>query len=304
MLSERKSRRLVEFVLQKFESDYKGQWEQERFTVFPHPCKTKLGELDFDTIFFWKVYAQGYFAMRAGDFFKTLAEQMGNGPAMIRHLASLAPNRNKLLATYRDGQFDPGMNKAINAGRPGWRVLGYAVTSSVYLVKRYPAESQSYIAQWLCDCALNRRWNGSWHSLVESLNSSVVRSLSSKDIHERVSQVTEFIVNTFVLVPERHLTGVGPEMLSFFFRDWRDFTGYYWKHDTRNEAFWRIVASRPQLELNDGRKDTVLAFLVHNLSSDELESGALAKINTTVYRIHKDLGDAAVQEILSRICRI
>jgi len=42
MLSERKSRRLVEFVLQKFESDYKGQWEQERFTVFPHPCKTKL----------------------------------------------------------------------------------------------------------------------------------------------------------------------------------------------------------------------------------------------------------------------
>src|SRR3990172_1527591 len=114
MLHHRKSRRFVEVLLEKFESDYVGQWEEERFTVFPHPCKTKLGALDFDSIFFWKAYAQGYFAMRAGEFFKTLAQQTGNGPAMIRHLASLAPNKNNLLAAYRDGQFGHEMIEAIN----------------------------------------------------------------------------------------------------------------------------------------------------------------------------------------------
>jgi len=71
-------------------------------------------------------------------------------------------------------------------------------------------------------------------------------------------------------------------MLSFFLRDWRDFAGwrYYWKHDTRNEAFWSIVAGGSGFGLGDGRKDTVLAFLVDSLSDNELEGGALAKINT------------------------
>ena len=47
-----------------------------------------------------------------------------------------------------------------------------------------------------------------------------------------------------------------------------------------------MVSGCSDFGLRDGHKDTVLAFLVHNLSADELDSGALAKINTAVCRIH------------------
>ena len=63
MSFDKKSRSLIESILQNFESDYRQEWEEERFTILPHPCQTNLGKLDFDTIFFWKVYAQGYSRM-------------------------------------------------------------------------------------------------------------------------------------------------------------------------------------------------------------------------------------------------
>lgn len=301
MLFDGKSRSLVNCLLRKFESEYKQDWEEERFTVLPHPCQTKHGELDFDTIFFWKVYAQGYFAMQAGNFFKTLADQMGSGSAMIRHLASLAPYKDRLLPAYRGGQFASGMNEAIHAGRPGWKILGYAVTASERLVNCYYPESESYIAQWFCHCLSDRQWDGKWESLIESVNSSVRHLLILKDAHERVLQLSDFITNTFVLPPERHLAGVGPEMISFFLRDWKDFDGwrYLWKHDIRNEKFWSMVAGRPDFGLKDGQKDTVLAFLVRSLSADELDSGVLAKINAAVYRVHKDFETQVICHKLS-----
>ena len=228
---------------------------------------------------------------------------MGSGPAMIRHLASLAPNKNRLLTAYREGRFAIGMNEAIHAGRPGWKVLGYAVTASERLVELYHNESKSYIAQWFCHCISDRQWDSRWKSLTECLNRSVRHSLNLKDALERLLQVRDFITNTFVLLPEQHLAGVGPEMLSFFFRDWKDFAGwrYYWKHDTRNEAFWSMVAGSLGFGLRDGHKDTVLAFLVSNLSVDELESGALAKINTAVYRIHRDSTTANIQQTMAKL---
>ena len=219
---------------------------------------------------------------------------------MITHLASLAPNKDRLLAAYREGRFAGGMNEAIHAGRPGWKVLGHAVTASECLVNWYCPETESYIAQWFCHCISNRQWDGKWESLIESLNSSVRHSLAREKAVERVSQLSDFTTRTFVRQTQRHLAGVGPEMISFFLRDWKDFTGwrYYWKHDTRNEAFWGMVARRSDFGLADGHKETVLRFLVGNLSSDELESGALAKINTAVYRIHRDLGAGEIQHKL------
>lgn len=286
MSSQEKSRSLVKSLLMKFESSYKPDWEEERFSVFPHPCETKHGKLDFDTIFYWKVYAQGYFAMRAGYFFSTVANRMGSGTAMIRHLASLSQDKDRLLSTY---------------GRS--RVLGYAVAASQRLVGLYPQESQSYVAQWLSHCLLNKVWDSRWDSLVESLNRSTGQFLTVDDPRECVSQIRDFIVSKFVLAPERHLSGVGPEVLSFFLRDWKDFMGwpYFWKHDTRNEAFWRMVARHSAFGLRDEHKETVLAFLVDNLAVEEVRSGALAKINTVVYRIHRDLGEEMIEQELTQI---
>lgn len=288
MLSQENTKSLVKFLLMKFESEYKADWEKERFSVFPQPCVTKHGKLDFDTIFYWKVYAQGYFAMRAGPFFSTLANQMGSGPAMIRHLASLSQDKDRLHATY--GQL---------------KVLGWAVTASQCLVDLYPQESESYVGQWLSHCLLNKAWDGKWNSLVESLNNSAGQLLAADDALKRVSQIKDF-VNKFVLPPEWHLSGVGTEVLSFFFRDWKDFTGwpYFWKHDTLNEAFWHLVANTLNFDLRDGHKDTVLAFLVDNLTDSEVRSGALAKINTTVYRLYREykkLGEERLKQELSQI---
>jgi hypothetical protein len=301
-LSDTKSRCLVEALLKEFESRYKKEWEEERFTLFPYPCQTKrLGELDFDTIFFWKVYAQGYFARTDGDFFKTLADRTGSGPAMVRNLASLAPHKANLLTAHRQGLFASSMNEAVQAGRPGWKILGYAITASEHLANWYPHESKSYAAQWFCDC-ISRQWDGKWENLIEPMNSAIRNSLNLPNACERVSEINDFIKNKFVLT-ERHLPGVGPEMVSFFLRDWKDFDGwrYYWKHDTRNEAFWSIIASDSSFNLMDGHKDTVLAFLIRNLTRDELESGALAKINTAVYRIHRDSRTVDIQQIMTEL---
>lgn len=294
MLFDDTSMRLIKFLLQKFESDYKQEWEKERFSLFPYPCKTKYGELDFDTIFFWKVYAQGNFAMKAGDFFKTLAEQTGSGPAMIRQLSSLSPYQDKLFEAYRENKFDHRIEKAIRAGQPGWKILGYSVTASERLVNWYSFESNSYIAQWFCDCMSHGRWDSRWERLIDSINSSVKDILASGNtFDEKISPLGDNINRTFVLQVQRHLPGVGSEMINFFLRDWKDFVGwpYLWKHDTRNEAFWNIVAKRAEFGLKDGHKDTVLRFLVHNLQAPDLNNGALAKINTAVYRIHKDIYD-------------
>jgi hypothetical protein len=292
MLSQENSKSLVKFLLMKFESKYKTDWEEERFSVFPHPCWTKHGKLDFDTIFYWKVYAQGYFAMRAGHFFSTLANQMGSGPAMIRHLASLSQDKDRLLSTY-------GQSK----------VLGWAVTASQRLVDLYPQESESYVGQWLSHCLLNKAWDGRWNSLLEGLNNSAGQLLAADDALKRVLQIKDF-VNKFVLPPEWHLSGVGAEVLSFFFRDWKGFVGwtYFWKHDAWNEAFWHMVAKTLTFGLRDGHKDTVLAFLVDTLTDGEVRDGALAKINTTVYRLYggyrklyRELGEEKLRQELSQI---
>lgn len=244
--------------------------------------------------------------MRAGDFFKTLANESGSGPAMIRYLASLAPYKDKLLLAYREGRFTNSMPKAVQDGKPGWRVLGYAVISAEQLVHWYSHETESFIAQWFCDCISEKQWDGKWEGLVKVMNSSIAESLDKPNVLDRVSGLRDF-ANTFVLVPERHLPGVGPEMLSFFLRDWRDFAGwcYYWKHDTRNEAFWSMVANSSRFGLKDGQKDTVLAFLIdnHNLSGNELKTGALAKINTAVYRIHRDWTTTGIEQSLSSLGR-
>lgn len=305
MLLRDKAKSLVRCLLREFESSYKQQWEEERFSVFPQPYETKHGRLDFDTIFYWKVYAQGYFAMQAGKFFSTLANRKGSGPAMIKHLASLSPYKDRLLAS--EGMFDDDMKGAIHAGRPGWMVLGYAVTASQRLVDLYPEESQSYVAQWFLDFPLNKTWDGRWDGLVESLNSRVqhllIPGIPLKTVFEKVQGLRDFILNTFVLPPERHLAGVGPEMLSFFLRDWKDFAGwpYYWKHDSRNQVFWRIVAQRPEFGLGSAQMEDVLAFLTQSLTRAEVDDGALAKINTAVYRLHKDLGDEKIWQQLGEI---
>jgi len=83
LLFDGQSRNLVEWLLGKFESHYKHDWEEERFTVLPHPCQTKHGELDFDTIFFWKVYAQGYFAMQSRKISKLIPSS-----GHLRHIRS------------------------------------------------------------------------------------------------------------------------------------------------------------------------------------------------------------------------
>lgn len=296
-----KGRSLANFLLEKFESSYKQNWEEERFSVFPQPYETKHGKLDFDTIFYWKVYAQGYFAMRAGYFFSTLASQKGGGPAMIRHLASLSPYKDRLLAS--EGLFDDDMKEAIRAGRPGWRTLGYAVTASQRLVDLYAQEYQSYVAKWFSACLLKEEWDSRWESLIENLNSSIECLLVPGHPLKTVLQVRDFIVNTFVLPPEQHLAGVGSEMISFFLRDWKDFSGwcYFWKHDYRNEDFWRMVTQRPEFGLGSAQKDNVLAFLAQKLTADEVQDGALAKINTAAFRLHKDLSEEKIGQELGEI---
>ena len=300
MSSQKNSRRLVESLLSKFETYYQADWEEERFGVFPQPYKTKHGKLDFDTIFYWKVYAQGYFAMQSGHFFSTLANRKGNGTIMIRHLASLSSYKDRLLASER--LFDDSMKEAIRVGRPGWKVLGYAVTASQRLAGLYPEEFQSYVAQWFSDC-LNKAWDGRLETLVRNLNSCIEPLIVTKDPLKTFLQRLDDFINTFVLPTEHHLTGVGPEMLSFFLRDWKDFAGwpYFWKHDTRNEAFWRMVAQRPVFGLGSEQKGDVLAFLAENLETAEVWDGALPKINTAVYRLHKSLSEEKIWQGLDEI---
>lgn len=291
MGSQEKARELVVYLLSKFNSEYETQWEDESFSVLPSGQFNGRG-VDFDTTLYWKVYDQQRFAGRSERFFTTLARLRGSGPEMVRCLATLTPYQSSLLQAYRNNRLPNDANSAVNAGPPGWQVLGYAVRTSELLVKRYgTGESQSYAAQWMTECISTTRWDGIWASLVRELNKSVSHIVNLPSALNRIGQLRNFINNVFVEPAQLHLPGIGLNVLSYFLRDWVDFHGvpYCWKHDEKNRKFWSRIVGTGQFGLQGADEKTVLSFLIQNLEPEELASGALAKINRAVYGLAKDL---------------
>lgn len=295
---------LVAWLLDAFESKYKDEWQKERFSVLGNTdCGRSHADLDF--IFFWKIYDQGWFAGQSGLIFDKLRYLTGGGTKMVRSMAAISPDHAERLKSARETESLPSeVQKAFAQVRGGWYVCGWAVKAAKKLRDLYGLEKKSYVAQWLANCICNRQWTGDYQELVHCINSEVegkIRDL--KGNLQMLPDATRTFLQERLLSSEAHLPGSGLETLSYFFRDWRDIIlwKYMWKHDEKNDKFWRLVSqvlgpSGMGPQESDHR--TVLNFLGSALTSNEIENGAMAKINTTVYRLLADLGEEEITSAL------
>ena len=288
---------LVDWLLDAFECRYKDKWQKERFSVLGDAdCGHKRADLDF--IFFWKIYDQGWFARQSGLVFGKLRDLAGGGSKMVRSMAAISPDHAEHLKSACETESLPSeVQKAFTLVRGGWRVLGWAVKAAKQLHGLYPVEETSYIGRWLADFICNRQWTGNYEDLVHCINGEVQEATRDlKDDWQALPRVAKgFLEQKLVDPPRVHLTGAGPSVMSYFFRDWIDVTlwKYMWKHDTTNENFWRLASqilgpTKMGPQGNDIR--AVLSFLTSLLSRKELEDGALARVNTAVYRVMSDYG--------------
>lgn len=295
---------LVDWLLDAFESRYKHQWQEERFSVLGgKDCGHPYADLDF--IFFWKIYDQGYLARQSGKLFGQLCHRAGGGPYMVRSLAEIPAEEVKhLKSAVEKGALPSKVQEVFAQVRGGWYVCGWAVMAAKKLHKLYGLEKKSYIAQWLANLICNRRWTGNWEDLVHCINREVEEATRDlKGDWQGLPFVAKgFLEQRLVNLPSVHLTGAGPSVVSYFFRDWMDVTlwKYMWKHDKTNENFWGLAGQilRPtQMGPQGNDVKAVLSFLTSHLSRKELEDGALARVNTAVYRVMSGYGKGWKEQV-------
>lgn len=296
---------LVDWLLDAFESKYKDKWREERFSVLGDmACGHPHADLDF--IFFWKIYDQGWFAGQSEVIFDKLRHLAGGGPKMVRSMAAISPEHAEHLKSACETESLPlEVQKAFTHVRGGWRVLGWAVKAAKQLHGLYPVEEISYIGRWLAKSICNRQWTGNYEDLVHCISREVEEATRDlKDAWQQIPFVAEGLLEQkLVNPPSVHLTGAGPNVVSFFFRDWKDVIlwKYMWKHDEKNHKFWRLaneVLGPSGMGPQGSDQRTVLYFLGSALTSSEVENGSMAKINTTVYRLLTDLGEEGIKATL------
>lgn len=294
---------LVDWLLKVFESKYKNEWRKERFSVLgDEDCGYSHADLDF--IFFWKIYDQGWFAGQSGVIFDKLRRLAGGGPRMIESMAAISPDHAEHLkdAVEKKVLSPEILQEPFAQVRGGWQVLGCAVKAAKQLHGLYPAEETSYIARWLAKFICNKQWTGSWEELVDYINYEIGQAIRDfRRNYPMLPSVTRKFLDEKLLAPsEVHLFGSGPETLSYFFRDWKDVIlwKYMWKHDEKNRKFWRLVSQvlgPSDMGPQESDHHTVLNFLGSVLTSNEIENGAMAKINTTVFRLFRDLREEGIK---------
>ena len=290
---------LVDWLLDAFESRYKDEWQEERFSVLGNAdCGHPHADLDF--IFFWKIYDQWWFARQSGKVFGQLCRLAGGGPKMVRSMAAISPDYAEHLkdAVEKKVLSPEILQEPFAQVRGGWQVLGWAVRAAKQLHGLYGVEETSYIGQWLAQFICNKQWTGNWQDLVDCINREIEEATRDlKDDWQNLPFAAKGFLEQKILNPPKvHLTGTGPNVISFFFRDWIDVTPlwkYMWKHDKTNENFWDLASqilgpSQMGPQGNDIR--AVLTFLTSRLSRRQLEGGALPRINTAVYRVMSDYG--------------
>ncbi len=218
---------------------------------------------------------------------------------MARSMAQISPEHvEHLKSACETESLLPEVQKAFTHVRGGWRVLGWAVKAAKQLHGLYGVEETSYIGQWLAQFICNTQWSGNYEDLVHCINGKVEEATRDvKDDWQALPFVAKGFLEQEILNPPMvHLTGTGPSVVSYFFRDWIDVTPlwkYMWKHDETNRNFWGLASqilgpSQMGPQGNDIR--AVLTFLTSCLSRKELEGGALARVNTAVYRVMSDYG--------------
>lgn len=302
---------LVNWLLDAFESKYKNEWQRERFSVLGDAdCGHPHADLDF--IFFWKIYDQGWFARQSGKVFGQLCRLAGGGPKMVRSMAAISPEHvEHLKSACETGSLPSEVQEAFAHVRGGWRVLGWAVKAAKKLYKSYGVEETSYVGRWLVHSICTEQWSGDWKRLVDSMNDEIEGAIRDfgGDWQALPFVAKGFLEQKLVNPPGVHLTGAGPNVVSFFFRDWIDLTvwKYMWKHDETNKNFWGLASqilgpSQMGPQGNDIR--AVLTFLTSRLSRKELEGGALARVNTAVYRVMSDYGRGWKEQVRLKLQRL
>lgn len=300
---------LVEWILEEFQRcGYEDDWQAERFSVLGDVSGARHQHDDLDFFFFWKVYDRWLLARKSEPVFKELARLVGGGPAMIQKLAEVSSEQVGSLKRAFDGHtLGKEIHEAFAYGRGGWSVLAGAIRAAKKLRNLYGVERTSYIARWLANFICNRQRTGDCQELVHCINSGVegkIRDL--KGNWQMLPDATRAFLQQRLLSPEAHLPGSGLETLSYFFRDWKDVIlwKYMWKHDEKNQDFWNLayeILGPIGMGPTGKEMQAVLDFLGSCLSHGEIEGGALARVNTAVYRLMSAHGDMGIERRLRNL---
>ena len=297
---------LVQWLLDEFESRYKHQWHNERFSVLGDWEGVRHPHSDLDFFFFWKIYDQHWFAGQSEVIFDKLRCLAGGGPQMVRSMAAIPPDHAKHLKSACEMKsLPPEVQEAFSHVRGGWQVLGCAVKAAKQLHGLYSVEKTSYVGRWLAQFICNRQWTGNYEELVHCINRQVEEvTRDSKDDWLKLPLIAQdFLEQKLINPPRVHLAGAGPSVVSYFFRDWIDITPlwkYMLKHDKTNENFWLLasqILGPSQMGPEGNDKRAVLSFITSNLSTMELEKGALPKLNTAVYRVMSGYGKTWKEQV-------
>lgn len=300
---------LVEWILEQFQKcGYEDDWQAERFSVLGDVSGARHQHDDLDFFFFWKVYDQQQFAGQSEMIFDKLHCLVGGGPKMVESMAGISPDHVERLKGACETQSLPSdVQKAFTHVRRGWRVLGLAVKAAKQLHELYPIEETSYIGRWLAKFTCNKQWTGNYEDLANCINGEIERTIGNlKGNLQTLADTTRKFLQEKLLHSEAHLPGSGPETLSYFFRDWRDIIlwKYMWKHDEKNEDFWHLayeILGPIGIGPTGNEIQAVLDFLGSCLSQEEIESGALARVNTAVYRLMSAHGDMGIERRLRNL---
>lgn len=300
---------LVEWILEQFQKcGYEDDWQAERFSVLGDVSGARHQHDDLDFFFFWKIYDQQQFAGQSEIIFDKLRCLVGGGPKMVESMAAIPTEHAEHLKSACQARSLPSeVQNAFIQVRRGWRVLGLAVKAAKQLHELYSIEETSYIGRWLVRFICNRQWNGNYEDLVQCINGEIEGKVENlRGNWRKLPDTTRTFLQERLLSSEAHLPGSGPETLSYFFRDWRDIIlwRYMWKHDEKNEDFWHLACQiLGPSEMGPVGKDIqyVLDFLGSCLSPEEIESGALARINTAVYRLMSAHGNVGIETRLRNL---
>ncbi len=267
-------------------------WKNERFSILGEDCG--YPHADLDVIFFWKIFDQRWLARKSQKVFESLARTAEKGTNMVRALSEVKEEwaKSALMKVYYDGRLRercPNVHDAFFFGRGGWTVLGYSIRAAQKLVSLFGDHVEdSYVQLWLSRFLLGLLGSDpvSGASLTNIINERFSKCITDSlaDTHCRLEK--EFLQR--LLRNDAKLCGSGPATLQYFFRDWCDLIlwPYMFKLDSTNQEFWKVVLTRFGIveKLHELDEPRIIGILSQNLTSEQIRNGAIAKLNTYVYR--------------------
>lgn len=288
-----RERQVLGWLHEEYTGEIKTEAENEHFSL-----RSDSEQSDLDIHLFGSGYTQQSLSDVSSQLFRDLATAAGGGPDMIRELAeapsTLSAASAKKLASPL-GELLARLPGYVTRDEQAWVKISGAVQTAKALVTHFGVEVRdSYAKRWLNRfVAGHAAWHGNDAQLIKDVTDSLSGACWPHDPAAAILHLQDRIRDLCASSHPGKLRQIGPAMMNFFLRDCIDLpiSAICWKHDSTNQEFWLIQSAiLPDLSITQiDDPIPVLRLLGRYLTPDEIRSGWVRAINTTVYRLMKPL---------------